>query len=94
MGKNSEKKIWDRPIEESKIDPVYQGGYTDGYEAGEQYGHISSWNEAIEAAAGYHDEQSEYHREKGSREDLVMSLLHKKYAMAIRKLKKEVPNGG
>ena len=76
-------------LKESKLDPVYQGGYSDGYEAGEQYGYIACWNEAIEAAASYHDEQSSYYREKGSREDLVMSLLHKKYAIAIRKLKKE-----
>ncbi len=49
MGKDSEKKIWDGLVEESKPDPVYQGGYTDGYEAGEQYGYLSGWNESNEA---------------------------------------------
>ena len=48
MEKDSEKKIWDGPVTESKPDPVYQGGYTDGYEAGEQYGYLSGWNEALE----------------------------------------------
>jgi len=47
MGKDS--SIFDKPVEEEKLDPVYQGGYTDGYEAGEQYGYLSGWNEANEA---------------------------------------------
>ncbi len=49
MGKDSEKKIWDGPVTESKPDPIYQGGYTDGYEAGEQYGYLSGWNESNDA---------------------------------------------
>ncbi len=36
-------------VEESKSDPIYQGGYTDGYEEGEQYGYLSGWNESNEA---------------------------------------------
>ena len=49
MGKISEKKIWDGPVEESKSDPIYRGGYTDGYDAGEQYGYLAGWNESNEA---------------------------------------------
>ena len=49
MEKNSEKKIWDSPVKESKSDPIYQGGYTDGYDAGEQYGYLSGWNESNDA---------------------------------------------
>ncbi len=48
------------------------------------------YNDGIEAAAGYHDEQSKRHREKGTRDGTVMALLHKRYAAAIRELKKDI----
>ena len=77
MEKDSEKKIWDGPITESKPDPIYQGGYTDGYEAGEQYGCITCRNDAIEEAAE-------------AVESSIPHYLREHYAAVIRELKREI----
>ena len=59
-------------FKESKPDPAYQGGYSDGYDAGEQ----SCWNDAIETTA-------ELARERVDDHDIAAEILD-----AILKLKK------
>ena len=82
MVKNSDKKIWDRPVEESEPNPIYQGGYTDGYEAGEQHGCITCRNDAFEAAA---------RKVEGT---LIRKDITDAIAVMLRGMKEEVPNGG
>ena len=50
MGKSSKRThIAAGLVEEFKPEPKYQAGYTDGYDAGEQYGYLAGWNGSNEA---------------------------------------------
>ncbi len=81
MGKDFKKQITEGLVEESKSDPVYQGGYTDGYGAGEQYGCIACRNDAFEAAA------------RKVESTLLNSVITKTIAAMLREMKEEAPNG-
>ena len=53
-----------------------------------------AFNEDIEAAAVWHDEQAKRHREIGKPSDIANAMSHDKEAAAIRKLKiQEAANG-
>ena len=89
MEKSSKEHIAAGLVKESKMDPVYQGGYTDGYDAGEQYGCIACWNDAIEAAE---------RKVKDVLNGIAAITLIRKYIIraistALREIKREAPNG-